>query len=292
MALDIFRPRERALLRIEARVRKAGHLFLFLDYDGTLVGLRKTPRQAVPSVRLRRLLDRLQKLRATTLGVITGRSLTDITALLKPTKIVIAANHGFEIVADGKTWIHPGVSKRVADLLPLSTAIRRKLRKVPGVLVEYKKSTLSVHYRNVAPSSVDRVRSVVEAAVSPLRRNLVLTNGKKVIEIRPKVAWSKGHAVRRLVRQRRWLHNPLVVYCGDDVTDEDAFRLLSKKAVTIRVGNARLSRARYTVENVSAMHRFLSLVCDWRTGSGKTANVRNRPRNQVVSGRVVRRPEV
>ena len=252
------------LVQIERRVRNSNHLFLFLDYDGTLVGIRSTPHLAVPSDRLRLLLKRLRNLRSTTLGVITGRSLADIKSLLKLTGIVVAANHGFEMIADGKNWIHPGVSKRAPDLRSVSTAIRHDLRTTRGVLVEHKGSTLSIHYRNVAPTSVGRLRSVVASAVLPFHESLVLSAGKKVIEIRPNVAWSKGHAVLHFLKHTKRPGTSLVVYCGDDVTDEDAFSMLPKKSVTIRVGKAGRSRARFYVRSVTEMQRMLHLIYAWR----------------------------
>ena len=53
-------------------VAGADHLFLFLDYDGTIVPLRKTPGRAVLSLHVRRLLSNLRDSRGTTVGVITG----------------------------------------------------------------------------------------------------------------------------------------------------------------------------------------------------------------------------
>jgi trehalose 6-phosphate phosphatase len=58
---------------------------------------------------------------------------------------------------------------------------------------------------------------------------LSLTHGRKVLEIRPGIAWDKGQAVNFLL-ESLGMANPndvLPVYIGDDRTDEDAFKVIS-----------------------------------------------------------------
>lgn len=260
MSQHLFAERGVNLRRIIGRAKDVGQLFLFLDYDGTIVRLRKTPRLAILSDRDRKLLLQLRNLRGTTLGIITGRSLRDIKTLVHMNKILLAANHGFEIEIGGKRWIHPAARALIRRFSGMARTIRQSLHHIPHILVENKQSTLSIHYRNVAPSNVDRVRAIVSACVRPDRRSIKTTNGKKVIEIRPNVAWGKGHAVRRILRHARLSKRPMVVYCGDDVTDEDAFRMLPDDAVTVHVGHGRESIARFSVRSVAELHKFLRII--------------------------------
>ncbi len=251
---------------IAGRVRRAKALFLFLDYDGTIVPLRKTPGQAVLSARGRRLLRRLRQLPGTTVGVVTGRSLEDIRKLLGPGNIVLAANHGFEIVNGSRTWTHPEALRLRSRLAGLSTALRRRLRHIPRVHLENTRFTLSVHYRNVPRTRVDDVRKTVLAVIRSSGLPVRTTDGKKVIEVRPAAVWDKGHALRRILRSLGYSRNHLVIYCGDDVTDEDAFRLLPHSAVTLRVGPSRSTNARFYVRKVSEVYRFLTRLQMWRGG--------------------------
>eukprot|EP00959_Pyramimonas_sp_CCMP1952_P031148 652906-Pyramimonas_sp.AAC.1 len=57
--------------------------------------------------------------------------------------------------------------------------------------------------------------------------DLVITQGKKVLEVRPNVGWNKGKALLFLL-ERFGLSNGadvLPMYIGDDRTDEDAFQV-------------------------------------------------------------------
>jgi trehalose 6-phosphate phosphatase len=81
-----------------------------------------------------------------------------------------------------------------------------------------------------------------------------------VLEIRPRVAWSKGHAVVRLLKSSGYTRSQCVVYIGDDRTDEDAFRLLPSQAVTIRVGKHSSSSAAFWVISPLEVRKFLELV--------------------------------
>jgi trehalose-phosphatase len=63
--------------------------------------------------------------------------------------------------------------------------------------------------------------------------------GKEVLEGRPAPVWDKGHAVLWVLQHRHgadWPTRVRAVYCGDDVTDEFAFRSLAGIGRSIRVG--------------------------------------------------------
>jgi trehalose-phosphatase len=84
-----------------------------------------------------------------------------------------------------------------------------------------------------------------------------ITNGKKVLEIRPDLSWDKGRAVGMALESARPAHKPLAVYFGDDGTDEDASNVLRRSGVTVRVGRRGDSAARYFVKDTREVHRFL-----------------------------------
>jgi len=87
--------------------------------------------------------------------------------------------------------------------------------------------------------------------------------GKKVVEIKPPVCWNKGKAVFWLVE---YLHGKTrtsgtyPVFIGDDITDEDAFRLLNKKGLCIRVGYKKNSFASCYLNDVKDVTRFIDHI--------------------------------
>lgn len=260
----------RNMPRIAARAKNADRLFLFLDYDGTLTPLRKTPGRAIPSRRLLRLLIQLMSLDGTMLAIVTGRSLADIKSLVRTKGLLFAANHGFEIETEHGKWRHPRIGRLARTFSRIEALLQKRIGTIPGVLVQNKQGTMTIHYRNVAPSNVEEVRKIVEDCVHPFRKSVRITGGKKVMEVRPRVSWNKGHAIRWILKKLGSPHNAMIVCCGDDITDEDAFRLLPSSAVTIRVGHVRDSKARYYVRSVSEVHRFLRSLAGARLASALT----------------------
>lgn len=63
-------------------VKKIKRLYLFLDYDGTLVPLAPVPEEAVPSPFLLDLLKRLCECPELRVAVVSGRSVDDLIKLL------------------------------------------------------------------------------------------------------------------------------------------------------------------------------------------------------------------
>ncbi|KAG0543494.1 hypothetical protein BDA96_02G195300 [Sorghum bicolor] len=83
-------------------------------------------------------------------------------------------------------------------------------------------------------------RCVEEAAWAPLFEQvhavlrdypgLCLTQGRKVLEVRPMIRWDKGKALEFLLTALSFANaadkDVFLIYVGDDRTDEDAFRVL------------------------------------------------------------------
>jgi trehalose-phosphatase len=145
----------------------------------------------------------------------------------------------------------------------LTQALQRDLAEIPGVLIEDKGLTLSVHYRGVPAASAPLVKERLFARAGPAVEAglLALRTGKAVLEVRPCVPWGKGEALRWIVQRLRQdmpTASLLAIYVGDDDTDEDAFHVLAPTDVGIVVGSDRhYSGATYYVESVEEVERFL-----------------------------------
>lgn len=245
---------------VAKRLRSCRRTVLLLDFDGTLAPIRSTPSVAGVSAGTKNLLRRLVGRRPITLCLVTGRSLHDIVKKLGIHGVILLTNHGFQISSGAASWVHPAAKQVEPLLVGLGRKLGRALEGVSGVLVESKKLTLSVHYRNVPKKDVRKVKGLVQSIAHPHRSDLMLTAGKKVVEIRPRAVWNKGHAVLRVLKSLGNKRSRCVVYIGDDTTDEDAFRLLPPSAVTIRVGAYANTAAAFRVRNPSQVRRFLEIV--------------------------------
>jgi trehalose-phosphatase len=80
------------------------------------------------------------------------------------------------------------------------------------------------------------------------------------LEVRPAVEWSKGKAALWLLsKQKSHLRGRpiLPIYIGDDVADEEAFKALKNKGLTIFVGKPKKSHAKYYLKNTREVSKFL-----------------------------------
>jgi trehalose-phosphatase len=155
------------------------------------------------------------------------------------------------------------VDELVARYAPAIAAAEKQLEPLvlplDGVVLEDKTWTLSLHYRGADESIVPLLHAVVQTVAR--EHGLLVTNGKKVFEIRPPVPIDKGIAVERLItRLESTLGEPAVLFAGDDVTDEDAFRMLREKfptAVTIHVGTQVATSAEFRFESLAEVRVLL-----------------------------------
>jgi trehalose 6-phosphate phosphatase len=203
----------------------SGRLVLLLDFDGTLAPIVDRPVSASMLPASRSALERLAGRNDVNLAIVSGRGLDDARSLARIANIAYAGNHGMEIEIAGIREVHGEAASARPDLDIVADELRGRLTAVEGALVEDKGLTLSIHFRLVAPTAVADVRDAVAAAVERFER-LRVTEGKRVLEIRPRVDWHKGRAVAFLLDHLRPPSSAPILYVGDDRTDEDAFRAL------------------------------------------------------------------
>jgi trehalose 6-phosphate phosphatase len=230
-------------------------LLLFLDYDGTLVPIRRTPERAVLPLRRKRSLKALSK--RAFVCIVSGRALADIRRQVGLESLAYIGNHGLEVSWGRRNWIHPRAKKMRPALERLLKRIEDKTSRFPRLLVEHKGVTASVHFRRLDPALIPPLRRIVNDEVCGQARKFIVTEGKKVLEIRPRIDWDKGAGIHKLMSWLPRIKKSLSIYIGDDRTDEDAFRELGRDAITIHVGRRKMTRARHRLTDVDQVWKFL-----------------------------------
>ena len=246
------------------QIAAADRIALFLDFDGTLVRIESdpaTPRLDPDTAETLKSIASHERLLTT---IISGRAIQDLYRRIRLEDIVYAGNYGLEILGRNVRFVQPEASARSQRLECLCAELAAELRTVPGSIVEYKGLTAAVHYRLVAETAVAEIRQAVAAAVARYGELFRVTEGAKVYEILPRTNWHKGAAARWII-QRFGRQDTSVIYLGDDTSDEDAFGALPK-AITIRVGAAPETRARFRLPDPAAVHQFLVWLAGWECG--------------------------
>lgn len=238
------------------------YIMLFLDYDGTLTSIARTPGKAVILQETKRLLSLLSQRKNCRIAIISGRTLADIKKMVGLKNVIYSGNHGFQI--DGPKIKYelavPAGYKKV--LRRIKTQLKEKLSGIKGVFVEDKKLSLALHFRLADKRQLPFIKTVFhETAIIYLVKNKIKVKpGKKVFEVRPPLQWDKGKVVLWLLARQEVLSKSekiVPVYIGDDVTDEDAFKALKNRGLTIFVGLTNSSQAKYYVKDVKGVYDFL-----------------------------------
>jgi trehalose 6-phosphate synthase/phosphatase len=229
---------------------------LFLDFDGTIAPIAEAPDRVVVPLQVKSALERLAAIRP--LAVISGRALDDLRERVGISGIIYAGNHGAEIMIGDKVVRDSRTDEATASLQSFLGALRSGMSSVPGVLIEDKGITASVHFRKVDPSQEGEVLRIFWRVARDYAREFRITTGKKVLEIRPQNAWNKGDAVKRILEH--WGGNEMPLYVGDDTTDEDAYRIIRENGISVSIGEN--AEADYYLRSQDEVGPFL----DWLAG--------------------------
>jgi trehalose 6-phosphate synthase/phosphatase len=104
--VNLFSERHNSWDSIARKLCSASGIYLFLDYDGTLTPIRRTPSAALLASETEKILQQLAQLPGVQVAIITGRSMEDIRRLVRVENIAFAANHGFNITMEPNGFIH------------------------------------------------------------------------------------------------------------------------------------------------------------------------------------------
>lgn len=249
-----------AIASIESILALIGQdAYLFFDYDGTLTPIVDKPEDAVAGESIRWAIRRLAgKYRV---GVVSGRGVDDVRALLDLEGIDYAGSHGHEIeYADGGRFEFSGSVEARQDLQAAADVAVRLTHGLDGVVVERKPYAVAIHTRAVGPDLIRVEAASIVREIAARSEKLVVSTGKEVIEIRPAVQWDKGRAIAYL-HDRFGTGPPLFV--GDDQTDEDGFEavtLLDGVGIIVSRDEAQLTRASHRLDDPGKVEQFLKFL--------------------------------
>jgi trehalose 6-phosphate phosphatase len=240
-------------------------LLVLLDFDGTLCEFQPSPDQVWLRRPRRDALQRLIAMPRVTMGFVSGRRLSDLRERVGLTgDMWFAGLHGLEIEGFGRHFVHDRVAEARGLMQVLGRALRQHVAHLPGVLIEDKELSLAMHVRQAKPEDKREAEAAFHRMVTPRLedRTLRLMPGSNVSELLPNIPWNKGNAAEwiRDAETRRRGAAPHAIYLGDDVTDEDAFKIVGPEG-SIIVG-PRPSEVETRLENPAAVEAFLFALAE------------------------------
>lgn len=228
-----------------------GRLLVAFDFDGTLAPIVADRDHAEMRPDTRKLVEKVSSLYPC--AVISGRSRSDVESRVGGTGIRhVVGNHGIEPCS------------RMAQFERDSGEAYRALLELLGsrddIDIENKRYSLAIHYRR-SPHRAD-ARRAIRAAIKALPQRMRLVPGKLVFNVVPAEAPNKGNALLQIMNAE---NVDQALYIGDDVTDEDAFRLGPEEHVTaVRVGPSRSTAATYFLCDQHEVDNLLERLARFR----------------------------
>jgi len=215
-------------------VSRADHLFLGLDYDGTLAPFEIDPMQAKPLPGIADLLRDLATGGRTQVAIISGRPVAEVMTLLNNPPVTVIGSHGYELwPIDGACVVRQPTPEQQQGLFEIRTQLQKSGH---DHKLEVKVASLALHTRGMEPATAVAVEEKIAAEWSgqALQYGLECRRFNGGIEIRC-CGWDKGAALTALLNVQP--ENVFAVYVGDDETDEDAFTVLRGRGIGIKVGD-------------------------------------------------------
>ena len=237
---------------------------MLFDYDGTLTPIAARPEIATLSGKTRHSLAALNEMDRFVVGVVSGRGLNDLVAMVGIPGLVYAGNHGLEISGGSMHFVHPEAPDFESDLAGVSRLLEQELTGVPGILVDNKRLTLTVHFRASSESYATQVDETVVATAAPYvaAGKVKITRGKKVMEVRPNLDWGRVTPSIRFWRTAAITRYP----CSSETT-----RLMKTGSLRSKMPAVWPSMSAHpgrTLRRYISWNRLLKLVRRWRCWSG------------------------
>ncbi|XP_062227559.1 probable trehalose-phosphate phosphatase 4 [Phragmites australis] len=264
-----------------AAAAKGKKIIMFMDYDGTLSPIVTDPDMAFMTAEMRAAVCGAAKHFPT--AIVTGRCFDKVYSFVGLSELYYAGSHGMDIKGPNSKEDKKVLLQPAREFLPMIDkayrALVEKTKATPGARVENNKFCLSVHFRCVDEKRWSRLAEQVKAVLLDFPE-LKLTEGRKVLEIRPSIMWDKGRAVEFLLKSLGFDNRSdvLPVYIGDDRTDEDAFKVLRKRGQGLGILVSKCLKetdASYSLQDPTEVMEFLLRLVQWKLRRSPSAT---RPR--------------
>ncbi|XAR62288.1 Trehalose-phosphatase [Bertholletia excelsa] len=249
-------------------------IVMFLDYDGTLSPIVDDPDKAFMSDAMRATVRKLARYFPT--AIVSGRCRDKVYSFVRLAELYYAGSHGMDIKGPSKGSKNTCGSQAIlfqpaTEFLPMINKVHKtlvgKTKSTPGAKVEHNKFCVSVHFRCVDEMKWSELLLQVRSVLRKYPK-LQLTQGRKVLEIRPIIQWDKGKALEFLLESLGLADckDVFPVYIGDDRSDEDAFRVLRDRGQGVGILVSKTPKdtnASYYLREPSEARKLVDLRISW-----------------------------
>lgn len=237
---------------------------VFLDYDGTLTPLpRGRMRLERPlSEAARNAIYELSRHDKVRIFITSGRSVESLRKFINIDDLYYIGIHGHIIKGPDIDYTHSALKELKGIISYLKPRLYEALSSISEVVIEDKDAALAIHYRGAGKNRSKEILDKV-ARICSEYYGVKILRGKSMVEIVPNTGWDKGKAidyVLAFLSRKMGIEAKDItpIYFGDDRSDEEGFKLLRRRGVSVRVGYKCKTHAEYYVNDTNEVIRFLS----------------------------------
>ena len=206
---------------------------LLLDYDGTLAPFQTRRDQAYPYPGVVEAIENILQSNKTRVVMVSGRPIRELQTFLHPIRnLEIWGEHGMEHLSSDGRYSRTPIAPEVATVL--AQAERWLVEANLANLAEAKSGGIAIHWRGLSATEIAKVQARAQQRWSTLAEHpgmklLYFEGGLELRAAHP----NKGDAISTILED---LESDMpVAFLGDDITDEDAFRALGPRGLSVLV---------------------------------------------------------
>ena len=266
------------LPEIDALLREGGRVLIASDFDGTLCPISESPAQVKLAPATLEILRHAAACPRMKLAVISGRALADVRRRV-PVDIIFAGNHGLEIAGGGLAFEHAGARQLRPSLEEACRVLRDAIQEWPEAWVEDKGLSATLHFRRVDKRRHSALLFAARRSLGMFGQKLALRMGNRALEVRPKVEWDKGTALKYIEAGLGPFDSCICL--GDDRTDESMFRA-NQKQLNISVGRYKGTLANHYLSDAADVTILLSHIVDVCGSKARSSSTDYEPSGQAA----------
>ncbi|HRD66014.1 MAG TPA: trehalose-phosphatase [Candidatus Competibacter sp.] len=252
--------------QLAAAYLRGERLVLVFDYDGTLAPFAARPELAHLDPAMRGSLARLAATPRVAVGVVSGRALDDLMAMVGLPGLYFGGTWGLELNLRGERIVTADISQPNQSILDLIAALEATLPSYPGAWVEKKRLGLTIHYRQVSADRAESLQAELVALLEPRFAALRVYQAPLAIEVLPKPGPDKSTALKAIATHGNPARPAFVLYAGDTTNDADALTLAAEwGGIALGVGPEPPAAAEYHLPGPEALAELLAGLADTLT---------------------------
>lgn len=209
-------------------------LVLMLDYDGTLAPFTVNREKSFPYEGIEDRLQNLIKIPQVKVIIVSGRSLSDLRKVLhlRP-EPEMWGSHGLEWKNEDGDYFSAPLDEQFREGLKEA---RHLCSKYPEYF-EIKPYSIALHWRGLDKNTQENMETFVRKEWSLIceKHPLEIHSFNGGIELRIK-GKNKGEVIKEVLKTLSSVAH--IAYMGDDLTDEDAFKVLQNRGLKIIMGKS------------------------------------------------------